>query len=112
VVNVTFEIPNFFPNMYDYLKIPIKDLSTSNVLIHLHYACEYIEQALASGSAVLVHCQRGVSRSASVVIAYIMKSRRMPLIEAIKFVCKRRSCVRPNEGFVQQLVEFEASLQL
>lgn len=49
----------------------------------------------------------GVSRSATCVLAYCVRAKRMPLLEAFQFVKRRRMCVRPNSGFREQLVEFE-----
>jgi len=48
---------------------------------------------------VLVHCHMGVSRSATVVIAYLMKYFHMTHREAYNFVKKKRSVINPNEGF-------------
>jgi protein-tyrosine phosphatase len=52
---------------------------------------------------VLVHCAAGVSRSASFVIAYIMKSRKIGFDEAYTFVKSKRPIITPNSGFVKQL---------
>jgi predicted protein tyrosine phosphatase len=57
----------------------------------------------ASG-AVLVHCQGGVSRSASAVIYALMKLDSMSLAAAYRHVKSRRSCIRPNAGFMRQLI--------
>jgi len=59
---------------------------------------------------VLVHCFRGSSRSGAVVIAYVMRRRRMTFVEALRFVQSRRSIVNPNPGFVQQLLQYEKQL--
>ena len=56
---------------------------------------------------VLVHCKEGVSRSASIVISYLMKSRNMKLNETLEYVKNRREVVDPNSGFKEQLKEFE-----
>lgn len=59
--------------------------------------------------AVLVHCEAGISRSASTVIAYLVKYHSMPLETAFRHVKARRSVICPNSGFVEQLRLFEAS---
>lgn len=51
---------------------------------------------------VLVHCVSGVSRSAAIVIAFLMLKRRMSFKEAIKSVREKR-CICPNDGFMTQL---------
>ena len=48
---------------------------------------------------MLVHCQQGVSRSASIVIAFLIKKFKVCYKDALDFVKKKRSIVNPNEGF-------------
>lgn len=68
------------------------------------------EEAYQSGQGVLVHCQAGVSRSATVVIAYLMKHTLMTMTDAYKYVRSRRPVVSPNLNFMGQLLEFERDL--
>ena len=46
-----------------------------------------------------LHCQSGISRSATVAMAFLMKHRGMELMEAYGHCHQRRSCVNPNDGF-------------
>ena len=55
----------------------------------------------------MVHCNDGMSRSASLVIAYIMQTYGLDFKTALNHVQQRRFCVQPNDGFEQQLKEFE-----
>ena len=64
----------------------------------------------ARGGRVLVHCHAGVSRSATVCMAYIMKTLGYNLRSAYDYVKSRRSCVSPNLHFMGQLLEFEKQL--
>ena len=66
----------------------------------------------AGGGRVLVHCHAGVSRSATVCMAYIMKTLNQDLRSAYDFVKSKRSCVSPNLHFMGQLLEFEKRLGL
>lgn len=75
-------------------------------------AAAFISAAHASGRKVLVHCERGASRSASVVVAYLMTSRRMGVDAALSIVRRCRYEASPNPGFLSQLRELEASLRL
>ena len=63
-----------------------------------------------NGGRVLVHCHAGVSRSATVCMAYVMKSLNYDLRSAYDFVKRKRSCVSPNLHFMGQLLEFERRL--
>jgi predicted protein tyrosine phosphatase len=60
-------------------------------------------QQPTSGS-VLVHCQGGVSRSAAAVIYSLMALDSMSLAAAYRFVKSKRPCIRPNAGFLRQLI--------
>jgi predicted protein tyrosine phosphatase len=62
-----------------------------------------LRQEAASG-AVLVHCQGGVSRSASVVIYALMTLESTSLAAAYRHVKSKRPCIRPNAGFMRQLI--------
>jgi protein-tyrosine phosphatase len=72
---------------------------------------EFVHSALAEGGIVLVHCFAGVSRSASVVLAYLMRHHSMTLTKAVTLVRNKRSWINPNPGFVVQLRRFEAWLK-
>ncbi|XP_075071363.1 dual specificity phosphatase 29-like isoform X2 [Mixophyes fleayi] len=58
------------------------------------------------GGKVLVNCGMGISRAASIVIAYLMIHENMSLIDAIKVVTSKRN-INPNKGFLEQLIELE-----
>jgi protein-tyrosine phosphatase len=66
-----------------------------------------MENSLKNNEAVLVFCALGVSRSASIVIAYIMKKYNKNYEDAIDIVQKKRSIIEPNQGFIKQLINFE-----
>jgi dual specificity MAP kinase phosphatase len=69
------------------------------------------DEARKNNSKVLVHCQAGVSRSPTIVIAYIMKKYSLNLNEAYSKVREMRPIIAPNLIFMSQLMEFEAKLK-
>lgn len=85
---------------------------TSLILPHSKSGLSFssTEEAYQSGQGVLVHCQAGVSRSATIVIAYLMKHTLMTMTDAYKYVRSRRPVVSPNLNFMGQLLEFERDL--
>lgn len=59
---------------------------------------------------VLVHCMCGVSRSASLVIAFLMRKRGYSLLKALRHVKEKRPVAKPNAGFLKALVALEDTL--
>ncbi|GBG30556.1 Dual specificity protein phosphatase, putative [Hondaea fermentalgiana] len=107
IINVTKEIKDFYPGHFDYLRISVKDHETSDLHAHFAEACEKIAHARAEGHTVFVHCQRGISRSATIVIAFLMQSRRLSFADAYNIVKRNRPIIKPNRGFIKQLTRFE-----
>ena len=60
---------------------------------------------------VLVHCWAGASRSATIVIVYIMWKYKTSAEDAINYVLQKRTSVLPNSGFQKQLKIFEKLLK-
>ncbi|KAM7000811.1 protein phosphatase Slingshot homolog 3 [Tautogolabrus adspersus] len=110
ILNVTREIDNFFPESFNYLNIRVYDVEATDLLFHWPDTYNFIDTARKSGQAVLVHCKMGVSRSASTVIAYAMKQERWPLDVALNYVRDCRSIIKPNEGFMKQLLTYDGIL--
>lgn len=110
ILNVTREIDNFFPGMFDYCNIRVYDDEKTNLLKHWDNTFKYITRARKEGSKVLVHCKMGVSRSASVVIAYAMKAFSWNFDQAMIHVKKKRNCIKPNKSFLSQLETYEGML--
>jgi hypothetical protein len=107
---VTREIDNFFPGMFDYCNVRVYDDEKTDLLKHWDNTFKYISRAKIEGSKVLVHCKMGISRSASVVIAYAMKANNWDFDRAIKHVKEKRNCIKPNKSFVSQLETYQGIL--
>ncbi|RPD63765.1 phosphatases II [Lentinus tigrinus ALCF2SS1-6] len=100
--------PDFrYPRTVKHLCIPVEDRTDNDLLGYLDHAVAWIRDALAQDGRVLVHCVWGMSRSASVMLAYLIAARSMSLDEALRIVRARRQIVRPNSGFMTQLKVYE-----
>ncbi len=82
------------------MQLPLADIPVANIMKHFLESIEFIDEVLASRKNVLVHCLGGISRSATIVVAYVMLKGRKSFSGAFKFVQKKRSKIRPNPGFV------------
>ncbi|XP_049290470.1 dual specificity protein phosphatase 18-like [Anopheles funestus] len=93
-----------------YLRIPVKDNREANLERYFHEVADMIEEESKAGGVVLVHCVAGISRSASLCLAYLMKYHRMSLKDAYNHIKDKRPQIRPNVSFVKQLMDFEQKL--
>jgi len=78
----------------------------------LEEAILFIESARKTKGNVVVHCAQGKSRSATVVVAYIMAKQGLDTEQALKVVKAKRSIAEPNNNFMYQLKQFESSPEL
>jgi len=86
-----------------------KDEKISQYFFEVH---NIINKALAENKNVIVHCAAGISRSSSLVIAYLMIENRWSYEEAYNYVKSKRSIINPNIGFVKQLKALEYRLKM
>lgn len=94
----------------EYLRIPVYDSVNDSISKYFLKAIDFIEQNITSGGAVLVHCREGKSRSASVCAAYLMKSKRLKLTEALEYISENAWTPSINLTFLKELMQFEVEL--
>eukprot|EP01053_Blabericola_migrator_P011785 Blabericola_migrator_1__11784@NODE_714_length_6758_cov_108_342251_g492_i1_p1_GENE_NODE_714_length_6758_cov_108_342251_g492_i1NODE_714_length_6758_cov_108_342251_g492_i1_p1_ORF_typecomplete_len465_score51_49DSPc/PF00782_20/3e32CDKN3/PF05706_12/0_00016Init_tRNA_PT/PF04179_12/0_0012Y_phosphatase2/PF03162_13/0_0013PTPlike_phytase/PF14566_6/0_0023DUF442/PF04273_13/0_16Y_phosphatase/PF00102_27/0_14_NODE_714_length_6758_cov_108_342251_g492_i139705364 len=92
-----------------HFRVPVEDISNEPISDYMDDACQFISKHLEEGG-VLVHCRSGVSRSATIVIGFLMKTMRLSLNDSFMLVLSRRSIVCPNIGFMKQLCNLEEAL--
>lgn len=98
---------NLSPHGREHLRLQIADTHNANLAPVMRSALPYIQRAIDAKGCVLVHCEQGVSRSASVVAAFLMRARGIGRDAALAEVCKKRPRARPNAGFMKQLLHAE-----
>lgn len=85
------------------------DHNQDNILEFFNSAFRFIDMARSLGMGVLVHCQCGVSRSASLMMGYVMKCQNISFESAYQYVKARSKVVSPNLSLIAQLLEYERS---
>uniref|UniRef100_A0A453KC68 protein-tyrosine-phosphatase n=1 Tax=Aegilops tauschii subsp. strangulata TaxID=200361 RepID=A0A453KC68_AEGTS len=88
------------------MAVPLRDTEEENLLDHLEPCLDFIDEGRKAGS-VLVHCFAGVSRSATIITAYLMRTEQKSLDEALESLKEINESVCPNDGFLDQLKLFE-----
>lgn len=106
-VEAHFIHPQFNDTIFNYLILDIDDNVTENIIRFFPVARKFIDGAMIKDHKVLVHGNSGNSRSATLVLAYIMEKFGLNSSDAFHFVKEKRSCINPNEGFIAQLTEYE-----
>jgi hypothetical protein len=90
-----------------YLFVKIIDRPSEKISAHFKSVINFIHKARSEGKNVYVHCQAGISRSATLLTAYIMSHFGVGMVDALGHIQRRREAICPNEGFRKQLSEFE-----
>ncbi|PSS31082.1 hypothetical protein PHLCEN_2v2414 [Hermanssonia centrifuga] len=94
------------------LQVPLTDSPFDELARYLPQTTAFIAEALQNPRAcVLVHCVQGVSRSASIVCAYLVQAYGYSPAQAVQYVKSRRPYAEPNPGFITQLGEYAESLR-
>ncbi|KAF1669738.1 Dual specificity protein phosphatase 13 isoform B, partial [Pygoscelis papua] len=94
----------------EYYGVEAFDDPSFDLSIFFYDAANFIGKALnTSGGKVFVHCAMGVSRSASLVLAFLMIHENMTLVDALKTVSAHRD-ICPNSGFLSQLRDLDIKL--
>lgn len=110
IVNLS-RVNNVYPRDFIYLKIDVADEIDENIIQYFDPINDFIHSALINNGRVIVHCKAGKSRSSAVVTAYICAYYHYPLFEALDLVKRRRSIIRPNLGFMTQLIWYTSGSQ-
>lgn len=103
--------PEFYTGLeIQYLGVEVDDFPEVNISQHFRKAAEFLDEALLTyRGKVLVSSEMGISRSAVLVVAYLMIFHNMTILEALMTVRKKRA-IYPNDGFLKQLRELNEKL--
>ncbi|XP_043095012.1 dual specificity protein phosphatase 18 [Puntigrus tetrazona] len=110
VINATRDASGANVPGVEYVHVPVADDPESGLGDYFDSVADEIRRVGDGDGRVLLHCKAGVSRSAALCLAYLMKHRRLTLAEAHALLRSLRPIVRPNGGFWRQLIEYEHRL--
>ena len=108
ILNISTKVDNPYPGITA-MFINISD-GGGPIEKYFPQTYDFIQGALDAGGKVLVHCHMGISRSATIVIAYLMKALNMPYVEVLAMVKAKRPIVDPCLAFTWKLMEYQKEL--
>ncbi|XP_060092694.1 dual specificity protein phosphatase 26-like [Heteronotia binoei] len=102
---------DFYGREIHYHGIAAEDAPDFDLRVHFRPASEYIHKALSAPQGkILVHCILGKSRSAALVLAYLMLYQHFSLKDATERLLQHRA-ICPNRGFLKQLQDLDLELR-
>jgi len=111
IVNTAADVcDSCFPEHFKYTTYYLKDTNNEDISLLFYRTFEWMQSALEGGGRVLVHCREGVSRSATMIIAYLMWRFRLSFEAAHERIRKVRPICNPNTGFTCQLLHLGKKL--
>ncbi|XP_052110980.1 protein-tyrosine-phosphatase MKP1 isoform X1 [Arachis duranensis] len=102
---VGFVCAEYFKSDFVYKTLWLQDSPSEDITSILYDVFDYFEDVREQGGRVLVHCCQGVSRSSSLVIAYLMWREGQSFEDAFQYVKNARGVTNPNMGFACQLLQ-------
>lgn len=106
IFNMTGEITNYFPDDFTYHKYELNDDNKDSIYNHLETIYELIINYQNNNQGnIFIHCYMGRSRSASIVIYYIMKKLGYGFDDALDYILEKRPIVNPTFRFTKDLAK-------
>ncbi|CAL9136664.1 unnamed protein product [Musa textilis] len=105
--NETGQSDSQYPDLFQYKNFSIGDEEDTDISDIFEEASDFVDHVEHSGGKVLVHCFEGKSRSATVVLAYLMLRKGYTLSEAWNTLKKVHRRAQPNDGFAQILLDLD-----
>jgi len=93
-----------------YERLGLTDEEDSDIRPVVEKACNIIDAVSSSHGKVLIHCSAAISRSPTIVAAYLMMRCGMTLRAALEKLVEARDAIAPNPGFCRQLANIEKEL--
>ena len=112
ILNCAVECKNEnLPSDIKELHLKLVDEPEFDITKYFKQTNDFINKVRTAGGNLLVHCKVGLSRSPTVIIAYLMKYYEFTADSAINYIKRKRPQIIPNQGFIKQLYEYEKQFE-
>jgi len=106
VVTAISGMHEIYPKNFKYKLVDILDINKQNLMPVFDDTSDFIEKCIEKGEKVYVHCMCGVSRSVSIVCAYLARKHDIKPLNALEMIRGVRKIAKPNPSFLQQLENY------
>jgi len=93
-----------------YMYIPLRDNGSSDLLEHLENSYDFMLESQGPNNKLFIHCQLGQNRSASFVIGFLMRWKKLSFHEAYTFLKEKRALIHPHKEYIKQLRDLDKHL--
>ena len=101
-----------YPDNYNYINLDLIDAEFQKISHVFNSTNKFIDNCISKNEKILVHCVCGVSRSVTIVIAYLMYKQNLSYEEAFNLVHEKRNVAQPNKYFEKQLKKYYEEITL
>ena len=106
IVNACNEISNYFEDDFEYFKIDILDINNSSIYKFFDPFITFVENILNNNGKIMIHCYMGSSRSAILVVLYLIKYKSFTMDDSIRFITNKRNRVNINVTYIEELIKY------
>jgi len=106
IVNACNEISNYFEDDFEYFKIDILDINNSSIYKFFDPFITFVENILNDNGKIMIHCYMGSSRSAILVVLYLIKYKSYTMDDSIHFITGKRNRVNINVTYIEELKKY------
>jgi protein-tyrosine phosphatase len=110
ILNVSCKSYTTRDEYFKYLHLPIQDNTGEDARKHFRFTNRFIRSAINTGGRVLVQSVNGKSRAPTFILAYLIEAEKHKLKDGLAMIRRFVPEVEPNEGFMQQLAEYDLEL--
>jgi protein-tyrosine phosphatase len=103
IVNASNEISNYFEDEFKYFKVDIFDINNSSIYKFFDPFIEFVHNTIKNDGKIMIHCFMGSSRSAILVVLYLIHFKSYTMENSIKFITDRRHRVNINITYIEEL---------
>lgn len=107
IINATSEISDYYPNEFKYIRYKLYDNNKTSIKKYLEKSYRDIKKN--NDGNILIHCFMGASRSASIILFYLMKEKKhdngapFTFDDALEYLKNKRTIVNPTFRLTKDL---------